>query len=258
MTEESQIIQIVLIATGILLLISLSVIIFVFAYNRKLAAKQAEIDHLEAQFQRNLLDAEITTKENEQKRIARELHDDIGSRLNAVRLMLKQPYTDHQLITLDEQITSISKSLRKISNDLMPATLDAIGLKRSLRELLTNIGKTGELNTTNDLDALDDIHLSDQINLSIYRVIQELLNNILKHAHASTVHLSAHRINDTAIIELVDDGKGFLPTRANFSTENKQMGLKNIASRLQYIHATIHFEQNIPHGTRVTINLKNK
>jgi signal transduction histidine kinase len=258
MAEQTQVIQIVLIATGILLLFSLSVIIFIFAYNRKLAAKQSEIDHLEAQFQRNLLDAEITTKEGEQKRIARELHDDIGSRLNAVRLILKQPYTDHQRITLDEQITSISKSVRKISNDLMPATLDAIGLKRSLRELLKNIGETGALNTTNDLDALDKIQLSDQVNLSVYRVIQELLNNILKHAHASKVHLSAYRINDTAIIELIDDGKGFLPTRADFSAEGKQMGLKNIASRLQYIHSTIHFEQNIPHGTRVTINLTHK
>jgi signal transduction histidine kinase len=157
---------------------------------------------------------------------------------------------------IDGQLVQISKRVRVLSNELIPSTLQATGLMRSLRELISGIDRTGALSASCQIELLDNIHYSDEINLSIYRIVQELLNNIIKHASATAVQLSAHKSSEELIIELVDNGSGFQPTRANLTSKQDNLGLKNIASRSQYIDARIQFELIQPKGTKVKIRLK--
>jgi signal transduction histidine kinase len=217
--------------------------------------KQLEFDAIEANYQRDLFNSVMQAKEQEKKRISEELHDDIGSRLNALRMMLKKKELA-DLEEIDGQLVQISKRVRVLSNELIPSTLQATGLMRSLRELISGIDRTGALSASCQIELLDNIHYSDEINLSIYRIVQELLNNIIKHAYATAVQLSAHMSSEELIIELVDNGSGFQPTRANLTSKQDNLGLKNIASRSQYIDARIQFELIQPKGTKVKIRLK--
>ena len=217
--------------------------------------KQLEFDAIEANYQRDLFNSVMQAKEQEKKRISEELHDDIGSRLNALRMMLKNKELA-DLEEIDGQLVQISKRVRVLSNELIPSTLQATGLMRSLRELISGIDRTGALSASCQIELLDNIHYSDEINLSIYRIVQELLNNIIKHAYATAVQLSAHMSSEELIIELVDNGSGFQPTRANLTSKQDNLGLKNIASRSQYIDARIQFELIQPKGTKVKIRLK--
>jgi signal transduction histidine kinase len=217
--------------------------------------KQLEFDAIEANYQRDLFNSVMQAKEQEKKRISEELHDDIGSRLNALRMMLKKKELA-DLEEIDVQLVQISKRVRVLSNELIPSTLQATGLMRSLRELISGIDRTGALSASCQIELLDNIHYSDEINLSIYRIVQELLNNIIKHAYATAVQLSAHMSSEELIIELVDNGSGFQPTRANLTSKQDNLGLKNIASRSQYIDARIQFELIQPKGTKVKIRLK--
>ena len=217
--------------------------------------KQLEFDAIEANYQRDLFNSVMQAKEQEKKRISEELHDDIGSRLNALRMMLKKKELA-DLEEIDGQLVQISKRVRVLSNELIPSTLQATGLMRSLRELISGIDRTGALSASCQIELLDNIHYSDEINLSIYRIVQELLNNIIKHAYATAVQLSAHMSSEELIIELVDNGSGFQPTRANLTSKQNNLGLKNIASRSQYIDARIQFELIQPKGTKVKIRLK--
>jgi signal transduction histidine kinase len=244
-----------LISAGIISVLSFFIILFIFAYQRKMTKKQLEFDAIEANYQRDLFNSVMQAKEQEKKRISEELHDDIGSRLNALRMMLKKKELA-DLEEIDGQLVQISKRVRVLSNELIPSTLQATGLMRSLRELISGIDRTGALSASCQIELLDNIHYSDEINLSIYRIVQELLNNIIKHAYATAVQLSAHMSSEELIIELVDNGSGFQPTRANLTSKQDNLGLKNIASRSQYIDARIQFELIQPKGTKVKIRLK--
>jgi signal transduction histidine kinase len=253
--DKLPLLQIIIVATGILLLFIFSVMLFIFAYYRKMAQKNKEVDEIESTFQRNLLNAVIASKEEEQKRISQELHDDIGSRLNALRMVLEKK-DSVDLKGIDEQLIQISKRVRVLSNELIPSTLQATGLMRSLRELISGIDRIGVFSAACQIEVLDDVRYTDEINLSIFRIIQELLNNIIKHASATAVQLSAHKSSDELIIELVDNGSGFLPTRSDLTSKHDNLGLKNIASRSQYINAHIQFELIKPKGTKVKLSVK--
>jgi signal transduction histidine kinase len=254
-TEADLILTYVLISAAVISGLSFFIIVFIFTYQRKMVRKQLEFDAIEAQYQRDLFNSVMQAKEQEKKRISEELHDDIGSRLNALRMVLKKKGSV-DLKGIDEQLIQISKRVRVLSNELIPPTLQATGLMRSLRELISGIDRTGILSTSCQIEVLDDVRYTDEINLSIYRIIQELLNNIIKHASASAVQLSAHKSGDKLSIELVDNGSGFLPTRSDLTSKQDNLGLKNIASRSQYINAHIQFELIKPKGTKVKLSVK--
>jgi signal transduction histidine kinase len=254
-TEAVLVLTYVLISAAVISGLSFFIIIFIFTYQRKMVKKQLEFDAIEAQYQRDLFNSVMQAKEQEKKRMSEELHDDIGSRLNALRMMLKKKELV-DLKEIDEQLILISKRVRVLSNELIPSTLQATGLMRSLRELISGIDRTGVFSASCQIEVLDKVRYTDEINLSIYRIIQELVNNIIKHASATAVQLSAHKSSEELIIELVDNGSGFQPTRDDLTSKQDNLGLKNIASRSQYIDARIQFELIQPKGTKVKIRLK--
>jgi signal transduction histidine kinase len=121
--------------------------------------KQLEFDAIEANYQRDLFNSVMQAKEQEKKRMSEELHDDIGSRLNALRMMLKKKELA-DLEEIDGQLVQISKRVRVLSNELIPSTLQATGLMRSLRELISGIDRTGALSASCQIELLDNIHYS--------------------------------------------------------------------------------------------------
>jgi signal transduction histidine kinase len=196
---------------------------------------------------KSLLDGE----NQERSRIARELHDGLGSTLTMAKLKLSQIEEKDPVIFKNqhEAILLLDKSIeemRRLAHNLMPDALLRFGLKSFLEDFCKGS---------------DIIHfyfygtekrLNETIEINIYRIVTELVNNALKHANASAINIQMLQTEDKLSITVQDNGKGFRVE------ENKQagIGLTNIRSRVEFLGATLNFFSEIDKGSEFTTELK--
>ncbi|MFN5148152.1 MAG: sensor histidine kinase [Flavobacteriia bacterium] len=248
----------IMIAVGTILMvvIIIAIIGFVIIYQRKIFHKHQQLSELEMGNQKALVEAVLVTKANEQKRIAQELHDEIGSSINAIKMSLIPLDIRPELKKkLTEELFQISQKVRKISNELMPSVLDELGFNQAIGHLVRKNNESGPIKFDFETEMRQPFELTKMTQLSLYRVIQELINNILKYSNAKNTRLSILHTADFLEINLSDDGDGFIPSVENLS-KSDSLGLKNIISRLQSINGTIQFQMNVPKGTIASIHLK--
>ncbi len=251
MDERAEIELVLFIGTVTMLLVALGLIVFVIFYQRKIIAKQRRINNLELDNQKKLVAAEINTKEREQKRIAQELHDDIGASLTAIRFMT-QKIDDSQDVKselMDALGLAVGK-VRRISNDLLPHVLEELGLKDALIFLTSELNRQELVKFSFDAGHHEKLMLDKSEELSIYRVIQELCNNILKYADATKVKIEYRSSKTGFLINVIDDGNGIIPEK---NQRSESLGLKNIESRIQFIEGSIKRELGRVKGTIVTV-----
>ncbi len=241
--------------TGGMLFLALAIIIFVVAYQRKMFSKQKEISQMELRVQKELMAAVILEKEKEQKRMAQELHDGIGSALTALKMSLIQMSIDKEEKKLiNTMIKSISTDVRRISNELMPSILEDMGLQKAIENLTEQLTLSTEITFKYQADDLISEIYGEEVELALFRAIQELFNNIIKYANATEVCVKESREGNFYILSVIDNGDGFIPSEENFSKIGS-LGLKNIRSRIQQIGGAIIYELKDPKGTTVNISL---
>ncbi|MFZ9660847.1 MAG: sensor histidine kinase, partial [Chitinophagaceae bacterium] len=134
--------------------------------------------------------------------------------------------------------------IRNISNSLMPPTLKNFGLESAVNDVFQKISGSGSINASCRFHDYRN-RLKPEQELMIFRVIQELINNILKHSNSSFIHITQHYDEDLFCIRIHHDGKGL--TQTEFEKLNKSalgLGLKNIQSRVKVLHGEIHFEKD--------------
>jgi two-component system, NarL family, sensor histidine kinase UhpB len=195
------------------------------------------------QQQRAIAEATIKGQENERQQLGIELHDNINQILATSRLYLENARPGEkqkEFITKSkDMIILAAKELRNLSHTLLPPSLHEFGLKQALRELTDTIAEAGSFIFERHWDSFEEKLLHQDQQLTIYRIVQEQLNNIIKHAGASKVHISLCLISNASGIELLikDNGKGFDP-----SQKRNGVGLRNIISRAEiyYGHVSIH------------------
>ncbi len=251
MEKSEEISFILIIGTGGMIFLAMLVIIFIVVYQRKMFAKQNQLKVLELESQKKLVESTIQAKEREQKRVAQELHDDIGASLTAVRFLLQQ--VDDSVKIKPELISSISeitKKVRRISNDLLPSVLEEFGLQEAIKDLVETFRQSSGIKIQYSSDLYTISFLKKDIELSLFRIVQELMNNILKYAEATEVSIKLSNTLRQIEIVIEDNGNGIIPDK---DVPTKSLGLKNIESRLQYINGSIKRENNQPKGTIVTI-----
>lgn len=235
-----------------MLVLTIGLIVFIIFHQRKVIRYQLQLQRMEQDQQKMLLNASIRLQEEERQRIAADLHDDAGPLLATARL-----YLNENLVNLDKtsQLQSIYNAkqiiddtiqlIRNISHSLMPPTLKNFGLESAVNDLFQKISSSGSMNASCRFhDYRNRMHPEDE--LIIFRVIQELVNNILKHSNASFIHLTQNLSDDKFFIRMHHDGKGL--TQADFEKLNKAasgLGLKNIQSRLKLLHGRIFFEKDM-------------
>jgi signal transduction histidine kinase len=235
-----------------MLVLTIGLIVFIIFHQRKVIRYQSRLQKLEFEQQKMLLNASIRFQEEERQRIAADLHDDAGPLLATARL-----YLNENLVNLDKttQLQSIynAKSIiddtiqliRNISHSLMPPTLKNFGLESAVNDLFQKISGSGSMNASCRFhDYRERLHPDQE--LIIFRVIQELINNILKHSNSSFIHLTQNLSSDKLYIRMHHDGRGL--TQADFEKLNKStggLGLKNIQSRLKLLHGRIFFEKDM-------------
>lgn len=235
-----------------MLVLAIGMIVFIIFHQRKVIRYQLRLQKMEYEQQKTLLNASIRFQEEERQRIAADLHDDAGPLLATARL-----YLNENLVNLDKasQLQSIYTAkqiiddtiqlIRNISHSLMPPTLKNFGLESAVNDLFQKISGSGSLNASCRFHDYRERLLADQ-ELIIFRVIQELINNILKHSNSSFIHLTQNLSGSKLYIRMHHDGRGL--TQADFEKLNKSsggLGLKNIQSRLKLLQGRIFFEKDM-------------
>jgi len=202
----------------------------------------------------------IASQEAERARIAAELHDSLGQNLllirNRTQLVLghEAPAADlrEQLTGISELATQAITEVRRISQDLHPPQLDHLGLTRALEAMIDNTAKASGIVFERRFDPVDDIFPQDAA-LNVYRIVQESLNNILKHARARRVQIKLERDVHAVELSIVDDGCGFEMDTAGDSL--KGLGLKNITERVRMLGGKLAIHSQPGQGTRVEVTV---
>lgn len=205
----------------------------------------AEIDH-----QKELTLENIKGQEDERKRIAISVHDDIGNRLNILSLWLNNLDTGNSEETrkiITTQITELVDSTRNISHSLYPVNLEKLGLILYLQELVTNL--SSRINVELHIDPTYE-KKDNFTEVQIYRVIQEFTSNVIKHSHAEEISIYIRRHNKYLTLILSDNGQSF-----NYKSAKKGMGLKNIESRIISLKGFYKWKNKIGKGSRLIINI---
>jgi PAS domain S-box-containing protein len=206
----------------------------------------------------------VETQENERKRFAKDLHDGVGQYLSAIRLNLNAIRTDLEEDRSDFNKELIGRSndlldttlndLRSISYNIMPGTLNDLGLIPALEEMLEKI--EGNTSITTEFHATDaELRHPSNIEIGLYRILQELVNNTLKHAEAKCISIDLEYVRDEEILRLLyaDDGKG-LPSKSRKKHGQTGFGLQNMDSRVKSLKGTINFHK-VAEGMAVTVVL---
>ena len=235
------------------LMITLLVVLYV---QRKKSYQQSLVT-LKKEQDISLLKALMTGEEKERNRLARELHDGLGGILAAAQMQISRlPADTPEMAAGDKQkaaelVSQAASETRRIAHNLLPETLLRFGLDEALREYTQSITDSGLLKIDYQSSGLDQ-PLEQSVELSIYRIIQELLNNIIKHAGATEALVQVQRPGNLLSITVEDNGKGFAPR----DEAKAGIGLSNIESRISYLNGSIDIRSEQQRGTSVYIEIQ--
>lgn len=250
-----------LIGTLGMLLLAMAVIVFFLVYQRRLLTQQEKLQEIQVQQQKDLLEASLQSQENERRRIAKDLHDEVGANLSTINLFTKQiekfveaeSKADKMVVKTKELIHTTITSVRAISKDLLPATLDRFGLVEATQELCDRINQADAVKVKFESQTPDE-RLPQNQELALFRIIQELFNNTLKHAKATQINLFLHYTPTALKVVFKDNGVGFdVVALAQSKDSTKGLGLKNLESRAQVLNATLNYVSPPEGGTQVNI-----
>lgn len=223
--------------------------------------KKVEQSRREAE--KRLINAIIQTEEKERRRFAKDLHDGLGPLLSTVKLSVStlnemENDTDkkHIIQNADLIINESIKSIKEISNNLSPHILNNFGLASALKNFTNKIQESKAININFDSNAFDQRY-DENIEVVLYRVTCELINNTLKHANAKNIEILLTHQPKLIIISYSDDGIGFNVNEVIYDNANPTgMGYKNIISRINTIKGKIEIESNRETGTKILIRVK--
>jgi len=252
---EKEIVAIILYTSLFLMILSVVLIVFFYFSRKKIIQKELEKKDLILQYQKEQLHAIIFTQEEERKRIAQDLHDDISSKLNIVSLnshLLTAPnLTEAETAEITENIINLTtKALdnsRKIAHNLLPPVFEKFGLNAGIEELCEEFESSKSVKThyKNDID-FDEKDIDRH--LHVFRILQELMNNSLRHGKATEVWISFAEKDGVNTCNYEDNGIGFDSANAE---NQKGLGMKNIDSRISFLEGTIKITSEIDNGIAV-------
>ncbi len=217
---------------------------------------EAALEQARQQQQKIITEATIKGQEKEREQLGRELHDNINQVLASSRLFLDHALSS-SVIKKDfveksrEFILYSIKEIRKLSHTLLPPPLEDFGLKCSLNKLVDSIAETGSFKVSKRWNDFEEHVLERDQKLTIYRIIQEQLNNIIKHAEASHVIISLYISDDCKKVglQIKDNGKGFDP-----SERRNGVGLRNITSRAELYNGKVKVLSGIGKGCELRVS----
>lgn len=243
-------------------LFSLAIISYLIYRNYKSKQKlqHQKIAELEAIHQLAATEAVLKGEELERNRLAKDLHDGLGSMLSGIKFTLNNLRADAALIkesanSLDRSIDMLDSSIqemRRVAHNMMPETLTKFGLDVALKDFCSSINESGVLDLKYISTGLEDVQIDQSVSITVYRVIQELVNNTIKYASAKNAIVQVEQADQKLTITVEDDGKGFDPA---ILAGTKGIGWSNIRNRIQFLKAHIDLQSKPGKGTSVLIEV---
>ena len=239
-------------------------IVILLIYNSYRLKQKNKYQQENNRHQNELFNAIISTQDLERKRIAQDIHDSLGSVLSAAKLKLSSLEESKKLLSADQQekyqstlglLDEASTELRNISHNIMPATLSKLGIVAALQNLIDKISSHAGLQISFTAHEFE-VRIEETAEISIYRIILELINNIVKHAAANKVTIQLIKYPAYINLTVEDNGRGFNYNKA--AEEKKGIGLGNIFSRVEYLKGTIDIDSSPGKGTTVIIDIPYK
>ncbi len=255
-THETQVFLLIAIGTGGMLILAGAIVLFITFYQKRMFEARLKQQLLESQFQQKVLEATLDSQESERSRVAGDLHDSIGGMLSAIRMGLsaigRQLPNQHVLDPQKQMLDDTIESVRKISRELMPATLEKFGLIPAVRELCEKMQAT--THTQIGLVELGETRpIENRRQLMVYRITQELLNNAFKHSKATYIEV-VFEFKEKLYLIVEDNGIGIDPKHMRESGR-KSLGLFNIQSRVQLLSATVTIDPNKKDGSKISVSV---
>jgi PAS domain S-box-containing protein len=208
--------------------------------------------------QQQITEVVLGAQERERYELGQELHDNINQILATSKLYLdvaieeKEPRLE-LLAKSRKNISVAIEEIRKLSKDLITPSLNDLGLTQSIKELIRSIQSVGKMRIRLNISGLDEAELLPEQKINIYRIIQEQLNNILKHAQAGEVVIELNKVKEQVRLRLADDGKGFDPR-----VRRKGVGISNIISRAELYNGKVEIESAPGKGCQLIVVLNEK
>ncbi len=201
----------------------------------------------------------VEVQENERRYIARELHDEAGQmvvtmmvHLNVLEQNAEQPEAVRRLcVEMHESLSSVSRMLHQLAADLRPASMDHVGLEGSLRQFLEQVNENHGMKINLDYEDVGG-RMSAEMEIALYRILQESVNNSLKHARATQIDVMLKPRGDQLILMVEDNGIGFDPEEASRS---KRLGLFGIRERATAIGGELIIESTPGQGTTILVEV---
>jgi len=257
-----------ILTAGLIMLLALIYYIINF-YRQKINAEEIindknqeisdqKIRELEDNIKISSMQSMLEGQEIERERISKDLHDSLGGLLSTIKLQFDsvQAKVDdigelREYKSANNMLDTAVQEVRSISQNLQPGSLTELGLIPALKDLYNRFDE--EIYPEIDFQYYNiPKNISTMVSLSIYRVIQELLHNTIKHAQASEILIQINTEDDELVIQFEDDGIGYDAE----NLKRKGMGLENIHSRINYLKGTIHTESSDGNGTSTLIHVK--
>jgi signal transduction histidine kinase len=243
---------------AIVFIIAVGVVLLNLQFQKNMFRQQLANEELKSKHQLDLLQSSIAVQEGERKRIAENLHDELGAILSISRMRMLQfesstiQLDEHQRQTLTDirsYIETSIASMRRISHELIPPQLEQFGLVKTLESITYELSKTNNISVT--FTSNQEIStLPWPVQIGLFRVVMELINNTIKHAQATEVHIDLSEDGNTLKCLYRDNGVGF-----SDKIESKGLGLKNIEGRVKALEGNIITNSRPSMGFTVSIQI---
>lgn len=249
-------------STFLMVFLVIIIIVAIVRYQNRLRKHSLEISKLNIQYQEEIVKVQIENEEQTLNRISQEIHDNIGQILSLVKLNLNtvkvekcDGQTQKKIEGTKELVSKAINDLRQLSKSLNSIHLSQQYLSDSIRQELETINRTEEFTTELVLRG-DERTFESQKQLIIFRIIQETLNNIVKHAKAKVIRVELDYELESFTIKVIDDGIGFDLSSLNLiNGKERGTGLSNISYRAKLIGASLDIDSQKGKGTAITLNM---
>lgn len=241
----------------VILLLAISIVIFFIVYQKRLLAQQIKLQSVQHEYQRELLSSSIAAQEKERVRIGQDLHDEIGSSLSTIKLLINQlhyadPEKNPVIANIREILSNTIQDVKNISLNLYPSVLTKFGLAEGLQYLVTVLAQASPIIFSLEADDVTGLNYSEE--LAFYRIAQELSNNSIKHSGATNVSIKLSQSTTFIELSVSDNGQGFNYPELKGNGQNG-IGLKSIEARKEMLKAEMRIDSSAGNGTCIVVRL---
>jgi signal transduction histidine kinase len=233
---------------GLLLLLLTLIVVPLLSFSKRRVADQILIRQLEDKYDKELLKSQLEVQEQTLEHMSREIHDNIGSSISIAKAFLISDNSPEEKIkNATELLRKALEDLRDMSKGLSLEAIRAGGLTTAIEGLVAQVKKIGKFVVSYEVIGNYNF-LEEQIEIIAFRILQESVNNIIRHAEATTIDISMICKPESICLHITDDGKGF-----NIAGAHKPGGLVNMRTRAALIDATFKIEQPLNGGTKISL-----